>query len=73
MVGLNYCSSQHRASCDRNEISHLLSLLRREEELRPVEEADVGSGGGGLSLAVEHCTQLSVIMWSGGSLSSEIS
>ena len=37
-----------------NDISHLLSRLRREEELRPVEDEDAGSGGGGLSLAVEH-------------------
>ena len=37
-----------------SDISHLLSLLRRDEELRPVDDEDVGSGGGGLSLAVEH-------------------
>ena len=52
-------------------ISHLLSLLRREDELRPVEDDD---GGCVLwSLEVEHCTQLSVMLCSGGSLSLSLS
>ena len=52
-------------------ISHLLSLLRREDELRPV--ADDEGGCVLWSLEVEHWTQLSVILCSGGSLSLSLS
>ena len=70
MAGLNYYGLDQvcgrvtvtAARSDWAHISHLLSLLRREDELRPV--ADDEGGCVLWSLEVEHCTQLSVILFS---------